>query len=64
MTVADLCGDYLAAADKGLILGKGKRPKSETTLGPDRGRVARHIVPFLGTMPVSEVQAFPGVARA
>ena len=56
MTVADLCRDYLADADKGLILGKGKRPKSETTLGPDRGRVARHIIPFLGTMPVDGVQ--------
>ena len=29
MTVADLCRDYLAAADKGLVMGKGKRPKSE-----------------------------------
>jgi integrase len=56
MTVAGLCRDYLAAADKGLVLGKGKRPKSETTLGPDRGRIARHIVPFLGTMPVADVQ--------
>ena len=56
MTVADLCRDYLADADKGLILGKGKCPKSETTLGPDRGRVARHIIPFLGTMPVDGVQ--------
>jgi integrase len=56
MTVADLCRDYLTAADGGLILGKGKRPKSETTLGPDRGRIARHIVPFLGTMPVAGVQ--------
>jgi integrase len=56
MTVADLCRDYLTAADRGLILGKGKRPKSETTLGPDRGRIARHIVPFLGTMPVAGVQ--------
>ena len=56
MTVADLCRDYLAATDKGLVLGKGKRPKSELTLISDRGRVAGHIVPFLGTMPVTAVQ--------
>jgi integrase len=56
MTVADLCRDYLAAADKGLILGKGKRPKSETTLITDRSRIAGHIVPFLGTMPVASLQ--------
>jgi len=57
MTVADLCRDYLAAADKGLILGKGKRPKSETTLATDRSRIAGHIVPLLGTMPVVAVQS-------
>ena len=31
MTVTSLCRDYLAAADKGLVLGKNGRPKSETT---------------------------------
>ena len=56
MTVADLCRDYLAATDKGLVLGKGKRPKSESTLVSDRGRVAGHIVPFFGAMPVAAVQ--------
>jgi hypothetical protein len=56
MTVADLCRDYLAAADNGLVLGKSKRPKSETMLVTDRSRIARHIIPFLGTMPVADVQ--------
>ena len=56
MTVADLCRDYLAAADKGLILGKRKRPKSELTLISDRGRIAGHIIPFLGPLPVASVQ--------
>jgi integrase len=56
MTVADLCWDYLAAADKGLVLGKGKRPKSQTTLVTDRNRIACHIVPQLGTMAVTGVQ--------
>jgi integrase len=56
MTVADLCRDYLAAADKGLVLGKGKRPKAKTTIVTDRNRIACHIVPQLGTMPVAGVQ--------
>ncbi|MBM3651143.1 MAG: site-specific integrase [Alphaproteobacteria bacterium] len=56
MTVADLCRDYLAAADKGLVLGRRSRPKSESTLVVDRGRIACHIVPLLGTMPVVDVQ--------
>ncbi len=55
MTVADLCRDYLAAADKGLVLGKRKRAKSETTLATDRGRIERHIVPVLGRLPVATV---------
>jgi integrase len=55
MTVADLCRDYLAAAAKGLILGKRKRPKAETTLYTDRGRIERHIVPFLGALPLANV---------
>src|ERR1700722_870606 len=37
MTVADLCRDYLADSQKGLVLGKRKRPKSKTTLLTDRG---------------------------
>jgi integrase len=56
MMMADLCHDYLAAADKGLVLGKGKRPKSETTLVSDRGRIASHILPLLGGLAVSQVQ--------
>jgi integrase len=56
MTVASLCRDYLAAADKGLVLGKLGRPKSETTLTTDRSRIASHIVPLLGGMAVSAVQ--------
>ncbi len=55
MTVADLCREYLAAADKGLILGKRKRAKSETTLATDRGRIERHILPVLGRLPVATV---------
>jgi integrase len=56
MTVADLCRDYLAAADKGLVLGKGKRPKADTTLTTDRSRIACHIIPQLGALAVAEVR--------
>lgn len=56
MTVADLCRDYLGAAEKGLVLGKSKRAKSQSTIATDRGRIARHILPQLGTMPVAGVQ--------
>ena len=56
MTVADLCRDYLAATDKGQVLGKGKRPKSETTIATDRNRIACHIIPHLGTLAVADVR--------
>jgi len=55
MTVADLCHDYLAAAERGLVFGKGKRPKSETTLASDRSRIDCHILPQLGTMSAADV---------
>ena len=56
MTVADLCRDYQADADKGLVLGKQRRPKSKTTLVSDRSRIESHIVPLLGRLAVSEVR--------
>ena len=56
MTVADLCRDYLAAADKGLVLGKRKQPKAKSTLLHDQGRIKQHILPLLGTMAVVDVQ--------
>ena len=56
MTVADLCMDYLADAQKGLVFGKRKRPKSETTLRTDRGRIERHIIPQLGALAVADVR--------
>lgn len=48
MTVKDLCTRYLAAAEKGLIMDKRNRPKKASTLYVDAGRIARHIIPFLG----------------
>jgi integrase len=48
LTVKELCDRYLGATDKGLILGKGNRPKKASSLYVDRGRINRHIVPLLG----------------
>jgi integrase len=56
MTVAALCRNYLADAEKGLVLGKRKRPKTESTLVTDRSRIERHILPLLGSIPVADVQ--------
>src|SRR4051812_35162962 len=50
LTVAELCTEYLDKAKRGLILTRrGGKPKKQSTLYIDRGRVARHIVPLLGT---------------
>jgi integrase len=55
MTMRELCEKYLAAAEKGLILGKGGRPKKDSTLYTDRGRITRHIAPLLGAKRVIEL---------
>jgi integrase len=57
MTVTALCEDYLEAVEKGLVYGKRRKPKSASTIATDRGRIARHIVPILGTMTVADVGA-------
>ncbi len=49
MTVKELCNRYLADLDKGLILGKGDRPKKASTIITDVGRIKRHIIPLLGS---------------
>jgi integrase len=55
MTVKDLCTRYMEAAEKGLIMGKRNRPKKASTLYVDRGRIARHIVPLLGSKRVCDI---------
>jgi integrase len=56
-TVAALCDEYLAAAEKGLVFGKRKQAKAESTLATDKGRIERHIKPLLGSLPVAAVTA-------
>jgi integrase len=55
MTVKDLCANYLDAAERSLIIGKGNKPKKPGTLYVDRGRIARHIVPLLGSRLVRDI---------
>src|SRR5262249_35075432 len=56
ITMSQLCGTYLAAAEKGLILGKRGRPKKASTLYADKGRIERHIIPLLGCRPVRDLK--------
>ena len=55
LTVKELCATYLEAAERGRIAGKGRRAKRASTIYIDRGRVARHIVPLLGTRLVRDL---------
>jgi integrase len=62
MTLRQLCYAYLEAVDKGLVLGKGKRPKKPSTLYIDRGRIERHILPLLGSRRVRDLTP-PDIVR-
>ena len=62
INVRDLCDAYLAAAEKGVILGKGGRPKKASTLYVDRGRIKHHILPLLGNLAVKDLTT-PDIVR-
>jgi integrase len=55
LTVRELCENYLEAAERGLVMGKGGKPKKASTLDTDRGRIERHIKPLLGTKLVRDL---------
>ena len=55
ITVADLCSEYLAKAEAGLVIGRKGLPKKASTLEIDRGRIARHILPLLGKKPIKDL---------
>ena len=48
LTVKDLAERYLAAAEKGLVLGRHGHPKRASTIMTDRSRLSAHILPLLG----------------
>jgi integrase len=55
VTVAELCRRYLDDAESGRLLVRGGKPKRESTLRSDRIRIARHIVPLMGHLPIAAV---------
>ena len=57
ITVRELCDRYLVAAERGLIMGKRGLPKKASTIYVDRGRIARHIKPLLGSKRVRDLAA-------
>ncbi|MFG1372171.1 tyrosine-type recombinase/integrase [Xanthobacter oligotrophicus] len=57
LTVAELCERYLAAVEKGLVTGKGGRPKKPASIDIERGRINRHIVPLLGKKLVIDLKS-------
>lgn len=57
MTVSELCERYRLDFEKGLILGKGDRPKKPSTISTDIGRIDRHILPLLGNRRVNDLAA-------
>jgi hypothetical protein len=61
-TIRQLCQAYLDASQKGLVLGKGRRPKKPSTMYVDRGRIERHIIPLLGNRAVRDLNT-PDIAR-
>src|SRR5271169_3082189 len=62
MTVRQLCQTYLNACEKGLIIGKGGRPKKASTLYVDRGRIERHILALLGGRRIRDLRT-PDISR-
>lgn len=55
LTIKQLCEQYIGDMEAGLILGKGGRPKKQTTIATDVGRIRRHIIPLLGTRRVRDI---------
>ena len=55
ITVAELCQQYLADIEAGRLLTRRLRAKKASTLVTDRGRIARHIIPLLGRLPITAV---------
>lgn len=55
LTVAELCANYMGAAEQGSPFGKQRQPKRPSTIAQDRARLVRHIVPLLGSKLVHEL---------
>ena len=56
ISISQLCDDYMKDARAGKVLYRGK-PKKESTLDTDDGRIKRHIKPLLGENRACDVTA-------
>jgi integrase len=54
-SVAELCDLYIRDAEAGRLLTRRKTTKKASTIATDKGRIARHIKPLLGSMKVAAV---------
>lgn len=54
ITISSLCDAYFNDAMNGKVLRRGK-PKKQSTLAIDKGRIERHICPLLGDKAVDEL---------
>lgn len=55
LTVAQLCDSYLEALRAGQVLTRFRQPKRPSTVYNDEGRIARHIIPLLGSKVASKL---------
>jgi len=55
ITVGELCDRYMEAAEAGLVITRFGKPKTVSTVLIDRGRIARHIKPCIGNIPVTKL---------
>jgi len=62
LSVAELCTQYLEAARAGLVTTRFRKPKRPSTIINDEGRIARHIVPLLGSAAARDLTR-PAVQR-
>ncbi|HWT62501.1 MAG TPA: tyrosine-type recombinase/integrase [Ochrobactrum sp.] len=56
LTIAELCQQYFQAAEKGLIIGRGGKPKKQTTIDTDQSMVSAHVLPLLGSKLVIDLK--------
>jgi integrase len=54
-TVAELCDMYLTDAEAGRLIGRRGEPKKPSTIDTDRGNIASHIKPLLGTRTIASI---------
>ena len=54
-TMAELCDEYMKAAESGRLLTRSRRAKRPSTIASDKSRIESHIRPLLGTMKVASI---------